>query len=137
MNMLSDIDKLLQEDLSLIDRINLMYDKMILIEEDIESAGKIGLEIIKLCKKVDKEDFNEELYQKNRKAYMVAARIDFDTYCMALEFDRNLEDQFYLPRRKVLIKHGMIQAYQDVIDGKLDFLCISQPKRTRSLVKHN
>lgn len=36
--------------------------------------------------------------------------------------------RFYLPRRKVLTP--VINAYQDIYDGKLDFLSVSQPKRT-------
>lgn len=36
--------------------------------------------------------------------------------------------RFYLPRRKVLTP--VVSAYQDIYDGKLDFLSVSQPKRT-------
>lgn len=55
---------------------------------------------------------------------------DFESFCLALEWNRPLEKQFYIPRRKIFNKFGLIQAFQDVADGKLDFLCINQPPRT-------
>lgn len=36
--------------------------------------------------------------------------------------------RFYFPRRKVL--RPVVNAYQEIYDGKLDFLSVSQPKRT-------
>lgn len=36
--------------------------------------------------------------------------------------------RFYYPRRKVL--QPVVSAYQEIYDGKLDFLSVSQPKRT-------
>lgn len=36
--------------------------------------------------------------------------------------------RFYFPRKKVL--RPVIEAYQEIYDGKLDFLSVSQPKRT-------
>lgn len=59
---------------------------------------------------------------------------DFESFCLALEWNRPLEKQFYIPRRKIFNKFGLIQAFQDVADGKLDFLCINQPPRTGKLL---
>ncbi len=55
---------------------------------------------------------------------------DFESFLIAIEWNRPIENQFYLPRRKILKKFGLIQAFQDVADGKLDFLCINMPPRT-------
>lgn len=52
---------------------------------------------------------------------------DFESFCLALEWNRPLEKQFYIPRRKIFNKFGLIQAFQDVADGNLDFLCINMP----------
>ena len=52
---------------------------------------------------------------------------DFESFLLAMEWKRPLEKQFYIPRRKILKKFGLIQALQDVADGKLDFLCINMP----------
>lgn len=43
-------------------------------------------------------------------------------------YEKDPYKRFYFPRKKRLAK--VIQAYQDVYDGKLDFLSVSQPKRT-------
>ena len=63
-------------------------------------------------------------------AYDSKARLgDFRAYCIALEWNRPIEKQFFLPRKRILEKHGLIQAMQDMADDKLDFLFISLPPR--------
>lgn len=63
-------------------------------------------------------------------AYDSKARCgDFRAYCIALEWNRPVEKQFFLPRKRILEKHGLIQAMQDMADDKLDFLFISLPPR--------
>ena len=52
----------------------------------------------------------------------------FDSFLQYLEFGRSPDKRFYLPRRKVL--RPIVSAFQDVADGKLDLLTVSQPKRT-------
>ena len=61
---------------------------------------------------------------------LLARSRDFDAYLLYLERKRRHKDRFYLPRRKQLLKHGIIQGYQDAIDGKLEILCISMPPGT-------
>lgn len=63
-------------------------------------------------------------------AYDTRARLgDFRAYCISLEWNRPVEKQFFLPRKRLLEKHGLIQAMQDMADDKLDFLFISMPPR--------
>ena len=52
----------------------------------------------------------------------------FDCFLQYLEFGREPDKRFYLPRRKVL--RPIVDAFQEVADGKLDLLTVSQPKRT-------
>ena len=54
---------------------------------------------------------------------------DFRAYCIALEWNRPIEKQFFLPRKRILEKHGLVQAMQDMVDDKLDFLFVSLPPR--------
>lgn len=54
----------------------------------------------------------------------------FDSYLLFLEKDRPYKRKFYEPRRKCLIKTGIIDALQDLADGKLDILSISMPPST-------
>lgn len=52
-----------------------------------------------------------------------------DSFFMYIECDeKDPYKRFYLPRRERL--KPIITAYQEVYDGKLDFLSVSQPKRT-------
>ena len=52
----------------------------------------------------------------------------FDFFLQYLEWPRSPDKRFYLPRRKVL--KPIVSAFQEVADGKLDLLTVSQPKRT-------
>ena len=54
---------------------------------------------------------------------------DFEAFCIALEWNRPIHKQFYLPRAKLLKKHGVIQGVQDLIDDKLDLLVLNLPPR--------
>lgn len=52
-----------------------------------------------------------------------------DSFFKYIEIDeRDPYKRFYFPRKKVL--QPVIGAYQDIYDNKLDFLSVSQPKRT-------
>ena len=62
---------------------------------------------------------------------------DFRAYCIALEWNRPIEKQFFLPRKRILEKHGLIQAMQDMVDDKLDFLFVSLPPRIGKLVSNS
>jgi hypothetical protein len=62
---------------------------------------------------------------------------DFRSYCIALEWYRPIDKQFFLPRKKILEKHGLIQAFQDVADDKLDFLFVSLPPRIGKLLAND
>ena len=56
-----------------------------------------------------------------------AQNLNFDSYCLYLEKNRDYKDRFYMPRRKCFIKIGLIQGLQDMLDDKLDILSISLP----------
>lgn len=76
--------------------------------------------------------------EKNRKlvnniwvtAYDTKARQgDFESFCIAMEWNRPIDKQFYLPRARLLKKHGVVQGIQDLIDDKLDLLVLNLPPR--------
>lgn len=50
-----------------------------------------------------------------------------DSYMLFLERKRQAGTRFYEPRRKILVKFGVIQALQDLLDDKLDILALSMP----------
>ena len=59
--------------------------------------------------------------------YEAAHLVDSFFYYIELD-EKEPYKRFYFPRRKVL--QPVVTAYQEVYDGKLDFLSVSQPKRT-------
>ena len=63
-----------------------------------------------------------------RDIFTALALFDFDSYMIALEWNRKPEEKFYLPRRKVL--KVAADAIQELEDDKLDELFLSQPPRT-------
>ena len=66
-----------------------------------------------------------EAYRALRASYFLSARDYFDDYCIAVEWNREPGDKFYLPRRKQLLE--VVQSLQDLADDKLDILCVSLP----------
>ncbi len=59
------------------------------------------------------------------KTLLMAAPVDFDSYCQYLEWNREAGKRFYLPRRKQL--KVVADALQELAEGKLDVLAISMP----------
>ena len=113
-------------------------------------------DLFDICREYEKEDFtvahawNHDLRGKisyglqaaiAAKDYMLAERFDdllfrsllmgaphfFDDYLQAVEYGKPLDKKFYQPRRHYLKRY--VDAYQEVLEGKLDFLSISMPKR--------
>ena len=101
-------------------------------KEDKETAYKHNLWLRKeTAKKVmGGADTNEiaSFYDLNKKTYLYMAQDDFHSYLIYNEWNRKAESRFYQPRMHYL--QPMIRGYQDILDGKLDLLTISQPKRT-------
>ena len=78
--------------------------------------------------KKDRPDKAEQFRQLYKKTLLLAAPYDFDSYCQYLEWNREPNKRFYLPRRKQLKQVAM--ALQDLADDKLDVLAISMPPGT-------
>ena len=70
------------------------------------------------------ERFNGLLFR----SLLFGAPYYFDDYLQAVEYGKPYDKKFYAPRRHYLKRY--VAAYQEVFDGKLDFLSISMPKRT-------
>lgn len=71
----------------------------------------------------DAEEFNNLLFR----SLLFGATHYFDDYLQAVEWGKPLDKKFYQPRRHYLKRY--VDAYQEIIEGKLDFLSISMPKR--------
>jgi predicted phage terminase large subunit-like protein len=71
-------------------------------------------------------------YELWKRSLLFAARDDFDSYLLYLEWNRDSRKKFYQPRRKVL--KTVVNDLQDLEDDKLDFLAVSMPPRVGKLV---
>ena len=60
-----------------------------------------------------------------KRSLLIDAKTDFDAYMKYLEYERDPDKRFYLPRRKAL--RPVVNALQDLVDDKLDLLAISLP----------
>lgn len=61
----------------------------------------------------------------HKRTLLAAAQDDFDSYLQYVEWEREPDKKFYMPRRKVLKQ--VADALQDLADDKLDMLAISMP----------
>lgn len=107
--------------------ISCVYSLMCAYESEgnVEGAKEIARKIIN--KSVDSTLITDE---QLRTAYDVLARSgDFEAYCIALEWNRPIEKKFYLPRARILKKEGVMGAFQDLQDDKLDLLVLNMPPR--------
>lgn len=103
--------------------------------EDYDNAIKYATLIIDLLSHNSIEynktnDNNDKVRKIWVSSYDTKARQgDFESFCIAMEWNRPINKQFYLPRAKLLKKHGFIDAIQDLIDDKLDVLVLNAPPR--------
>jgi len=86
---------------------------------------KISAQQVKLAKS---DSLAEKFYYLNKRSLLFDAKEDFDAYLQYVEFDREPEKRFYLPRRKQILP--IVQALQDLEDDLLDLLSISMPPGT-------
>lgn len=71
---------------------------------------------------------NFEIMDRYWDLVLVEAPFLVDSFFRYIERDVDADKRFYFPRQHTLKK--IVEAYQEVYDGKLDFLSVSQPKRT-------
>ena len=90
------------------------------LQEEIRAGLKLA---------VDTRDFKtaEEFDNLLFRSLLFCAPHYFDAYLQAVENGKPLDKKFYLPRRHYLRRY--VEGYQEVLEGKLDFLSISMPKR--------
>lgn len=90
------------------------------LQEEIRAGLKLA---------VDTRDFKtaEEFDNLLFRSILFCAPHYFDAYLQAVEYGKPLDKKFYLPRRHYLRRY--VEGYQEVLEGKLDFLSISMPKR--------
>lgn len=90
------------------------------LQEEIRAGLKLAVETRDFK---TAEEFDNLLFR----SLLFCAPHYFDAYLQAVEYGKPLDKKFYLPRRHYLRRY--VEGYQEVLEGKLDFLSISMPKR--------
>lgn len=96
-------------------------------EKDIELSSLLRSRIMQQMKVGDYR-MKSGLFETYRKLLCWEGTERFDSFLLYLEMDRSPDKKFYVPRRNTL--KPIVNAFQEVIDGNLDLLTVSQPKRT-------
>ncbi len=128
MEIKSLVEKAFQRNLSDPSALSDAFDSIRLLEpEDFTLAHERNKEVRRLSARFATEQKSLRMFELNKRSLLFDAPYDFDAFLRYLEWDRKPEKRFYLPRRHYLKKY--VDAYQEILDGKLDFLSISMPKR--------
>ncbi len=89
-------------------------------------ANKVKGKALDLCE-VDVRHY--EVYNSALR-YLASKHMDFDSYMLYVEKNRDAEEMFYLPRRKQFMKLDIVPSMQELLDDELDILSLSQPPGT-------
>lgn len=123
------VDKAFERDLSDPSALNDAFDTLRLLEpEDFTLAHEKNKEVRRLSAKHAKEQNSIKMFELNKRSLLFDAPYSFDCFLRYIEWNRPNDKRFYMPRRKVLLP--IVNAFQQVADGELDLLTVSQPKRT-------
>lgn len=109
------------EDLYFMCRETMQTDK----ETALTYLRKLSAFCEEAIKHSNDEDFLVKVFDLHRRVCLFAAPEDFDSYLLYVEWNREPDKKFYVPRRKILKQ--VVDALQELADDKLDLLAISLP----------
>lgn len=132
------MEKLLSKILEKIKKDSYLFrtweDLLYMCKEAMKEDISLGVKYLKLlsaeCERaisnpLSSEEEVKELYGLHKRVLLAAARYDFDSYLLYVEWNREPKKKFYPPRRKVLKQ--VVDALQELADDKLDLLAVSLP----------
>ena len=96
-------------------------------EENFSTAHKYSYQLREYLSQVETDDQKDAqlLLRIYRDSLLFDAPFDFDCFCRYIEWDREEDKKFYMPRRKQLLP--LVQALQRLEERKIHLLCISMP----------
>lgn len=94
-------------------------------QEDAKASHKLAQQIRQLASKYAREQRSNKMLDLYRNSLLFLAPYDFDAYCLFIEWERDYDKKFYLPRRKQL--KPLVDALQRLADGDIELLGISLP----------
>lgn len=101
------------------------YFDLLCAMEDKEEAHRRNKEVRSIALRVGRQRNSGEFFDLYKHGLLFDAPIDLDAYCTYIEMNRDPDKRFYLPRRKRM--KMVVDALQELADGKLDLLGISLP----------
>ena len=105
------------------------FECVCLLEQtDFADAHERAKGIRKISAQEAKRQKSGRMLELNKRTLLFDAPYDFDCYMRYIEWNRETEKRFWLPRRKQLLP--VCQAIQDLVDDRLDILAISLPPGT-------
>ena len=101
------------------------------VHEDFRFAHSLNHDItamaVEQLRYAKEREARARFYEIYRKLLRYDAESYFDSYMKYIEIDRPAEKRFYAPRRHYLLP--IVNGYQSILDGEIEFLSISIPKR--------
>lgn len=100
--------------------------KVLVEDENFKVAHEFNKKLQHLCIVLLRSGKGDEVVEDiYKRTYLFDAPYDFDSYCIYLEWNREQDKRFYLPRRKQLLP--LVNSLQDLETGDLELLSISCP----------
>ena len=111
------------------EKLNLLRDlaKKEKDEKILKSSCKVLIDIINNHMKDLPFEQQRKAYTMLRDAHTDYGRYSFESYLIAMEWNRKVEKRFYQPRMKVL--QPVVHDLQDLGDGLIDIYTLSMPPR--------
>lgn len=102
---------------------------MLMCSHESDGDGEKACEVAKeIINNIDLDVSDDDII---RTCYDVMARNgDFEAFMIAMEWNRPMSKKFYLPRARLLKKHGLIDALQGLQDDKYDLVVLNMPPRS-------
>lgn len=132
-NMRHLLEKILKKIKKTPDNFQPYEDLYFMCIDAMENNNALGVEFLK---KLSEEcenairltinpQFTKEIFDLHKRVLLTVAPFDFDSYLLYVEWNRDPDKKFYVPRRKRL--KLVVDALQELVDDKLDLLAISLP----------
>ena len=97
----------------------------LLEQTEFADAHRRNKEVRNISAREAKRQLSARMLELNKKSLLFDAPHDFDCFLRYLEWNRDPDKRFYLPRRKQL--KVVVDALQELADGRLDLLGVSLP----------
>ena len=120
------VDLALRRDLSDWGAASDAFEAVRLLEiEDFSAAHKANKILRSITARYAAQTGSPDFFLLNKKTLLFDAPYDFDAHCRYIEWNRDPDKRFYLPRRSRLLP--VAAQLQKLADGKLKLLAISLP----------